>query len=286
MRFWTQEEINTLSEYYELMGLSVSEFISEFITKYPHRTETSVKNKIAKLKLKHTKSQISDIKSRLNSGDKNGMYGKEGPNKGLTKYNSERIKNSSKKISKTRKEMSELGLLPSTSGEKNGMFNKKPWNKGETKYTNNSLFEAGLKQSKYRKKYWASLSDDQKNKIIGDLSLAANKARKDTKIEIIVKEVLENLNLNFIKNFKCDRFIFDFYLIDYNFVIECQGDYWHGNSSYFEKLNEIQISNIERDKRKVEYLENNQIKSLFLWENEIYKHKKELKTIISNAINN
>ena len=110
--------------------------------------------------------------------------------------------------------------------------------------------------------------------------MAANKAKKDTKIEIIVKDTLEKLNIRFIKNHKCSRYIFDFYLIDYNFVIECQGDYWHGNPSYYNSLNEIQLKNVERDKRKIEYLETNNIPSLFMWENEIYKNKINLDKII------
>lgn len=282
--YWTKEEENELRYYYEDLGLSLSELYDIFIKNYPYRTLDSVKVKIVKLKLKHTEEQKSEIKSRLNSGDKNGMYGKEGPNKGLTKENSNRIKKASEKISKTRKENFKNGLL-STSGDKNGMFGKIPWNKGETKYTKLSLLEAGQKQSKIRKEYWKSLTDVEKDKIIGNLSLAANKARKDTKIEIIIKDVLDKLNINYIKNFRCDSYIFDFYLIDYNFVIECQGDYWHGNREFFNNLNEIQLKNIERDKNKTDYLEKNSIKSLYLWENEIYRFRENLDKIITDKIN-
>jgi len=283
--YWTKEEEDGLRHYYENLGLSVSEFYTDFIKKYRYRTIESVKIKIVKLKLRHTKEQKFQIKSRLTKGENNGMFGKEGPNKGLTKNNSERIKNSSEKISKTRKEMFKNGLLPSISGENNGMFGKNPWNKGLTKYTNNSLLEAGIKQSKFRKEYWSSLTDEQKDKIIGELSLAANKAKKDTKIEIIVRDILDSLDIKYVKNFKCDRYIFDFYLVDYNFVIECQGDYWHGNPEYFNNLNETQLKNLERDKRKVNYLKENNIKSLYLWENEIYRFKSYLDKIILDKIN-
>ena len=282
--YWTKEEEEELRYYYEYLGLSVSELYKDFIKKYPHRTLVSLKLKITKLNLRHDENQKFEVKSRLNIGENNGMFGKEGANKGLNKDNSERVKNSSDKISKTRKEMFKQGLI-STSGKNNGMFGKEPWNKGLTKYTSNSLLEAGLKQSKFRKEYWQSLTSEQKDKIIGELSLAANKAKKDTKIEIIVKEVLSELNINYVKNFRCNRYIFDFYLSDYNFVIECQGDYWHGNKEYFKELNEIQIKNIERDKNKIEYLDKNNIKSLFLWENEIYRFKQTLDKIILAKIN-
>jgi G:T-mismatch repair DNA endonuclease (very short patch repair protein) len=282
--YWTKEEEDELRYYYENLGLSVSEFYTNFIKKYPYRTIESLKIKIVKLKLRHTKEQKFQIKSRFTKGENNGMFGKEGPNKGLTKDNSERIKNSSEKISKTRKEMFKCGLL-SLSGENNGMFGKDPWNKGLTKYTHNSLLEAGLKQSRFRREYWESLSDEDKDKIIGDLSLAANKAKKDTKIEIIVKDTLDGLDIKYVKNFRCDRYIFDFYLTDFNFVIECQGDYWHGNPEYFNEINEIQLKNLERDKRKINYLQENNIKSLYLWENEIYKFKTNLDKIILDKIN-
>jgi G:T-mismatch repair DNA endonuclease (very short patch repair protein) len=280
---WSQKEINLLKYYYVDMGLSLSEFYEDFKLKYPLRTIVSVRVKIKKMKLRHSKEQILKIKSRLNSGEKNAMYGKVGPNKGLNKQNSERINNSSKKISETRKRMFKEGLL-NVSGDKNGMWGKEPWLKGKTKYTDNRLMESSKKISLIRKEKWNLLTQDEKDKKIGELSLAANKAKKDTKIEIIVLEKLEKMSIRYIKNYKCDRYIFDFYLVDYNFVIECQGDYWHGNTEYFSKLNEVQLKNIERDRNKIKYLNENKIKSLFLWENEIYRYREKLEEIILTAL--
>lgn len=282
--YWTKEEEDKLRYYYEELGLSLSELYNSFIEYYPNRTKTSVEVKINKLKLRHTKEQISNIKSRLNSGEGNGMFGKIGPNKGLTKENSERIRNSSMKISITLKKMFENVELD-RSGDKNGMYGKQSWSKGKTRYDDSRLVDNYNRKSISAKNRWSKLSDIEKDIRIGNLSLAANKAKKDTKIEVIIKNKLENMNINFTKNYRCDRYIFDFYLVDYNFVIECQGDYWHGNSEYFKILNEIQIKNIERDKNKIKYLEENKIKSLFLWENEIYKFKENLEEIILNKLN-
>ena len=102
---------------------------------------------------------------------------------------------------------------------------------------------------------------------------------------MIVKDKLERLNINFIKNYKQSRYIFDFYLVDYNLVIECQGDYWHGNKKYFNIPNDIQIKNIQRDENKIKYLQKNKIDSLFLWENEIHRDKDILEKIIQEKIN-
>ena len=282
--FWSEEEMNDLRKYYLEMGLSISEFYNDFVLKYPNRTTVGIEVKLGKMKLKHTKEQISELKSRLNSREKNGMYGKVGPNRGLTKQNSERMNIASKKLSETRKQMYENGLLD-VSGEKNGMYGKESWCKGQTKYTSEILRKSGRKLSLYKKEYWKTLSLEQKNVIIGNLTLAANKAKKDTRIEIIIKNTLEKMDINFIKNHKCNKYVFDFYLTDYNFVIECQGDYWHGNIEYFKKLNEIQLNNIKRDKNKIKYLKENEINSLFLWENEIYKNINKLDKIILEKIN-
>lgn len=282
--YWTKEEENDLKYYYEELGLSLSELFEKFIKKYPNRTKISIEVKIGKLKLRHTKEQIKNIKSRLNSGENNAMFGKVGPNKGLTKDNCERIKNASEKISKTRKKLFKDGIL-NYSGENNAMFGKESWCKGKTKYNNDIIKKASEKMSIIKKEYWKNLSQIEKDKIILRLSLAANKAKKDTKIELIIKNKLENMNIKFEKNYPRDKYIFDFYLVDYNFVIECQGDYWHGNPIFYSTLNKIQIDNKTRDFNKINYLENNNIPSLFLWENEIYKNKDILEKIIYEKIN-
>jgi len=283
--FWKEEEIKELKFLYEEKGLSLNELYDLFIEKYPNRTKTSLDVKIQKLKLRHTKEQIYEVKSRAREGEKNGMFGKESWSKGKTKYTHESLMSTSINSSITKKKMYSDGLLD-VSGEKNGMFGKESWSKGKTKYTHESLMSTSKKMSIISLNKWNNYSEEQKNIVIGNLTLAANKAKKDTKIELIIKEKLENLNINFIKNHRCSRYVFDFYLPDFNFVIECQGDYWHGNPDFFDELNHIQLKNIERDIRKKEYLKENNINNLFLWENEIYKYKNILEDIIIKSIKN
>lgn len=287
-KIWTEQEIKDLKYYYETQGMSISEFYDDFVSKYPNRTKISIEVKIGKLKLRHIKDQIFEIKSRLNKGQNNGMFGKIGPNNGLTKNNCDRIKIASEKMSKTKKQMYKDGVLD-VSKEKNGMFGKESWCKGKTKYTCKILENSGKKISILKKEHWKILSDEQKNNIIGKLTLAANKLKKDTKIEIIIKNTLQKMNIDFIKNYRYNngKYIFDFYLTKYNFVIECQGDYWHGNPEYFKELNDIQLKNIKRDINKINFLKENNIKFLFLWENDIYKNKNNLDIIINeNLLNN
>lgn len=286
-KFWSSEEIEYLKKLYEKDGLVLSEIYPIFIRKY-NRSKISLEVKIAKLKLKHTKKQLSEAKGRICKGEKNGMYGKKGPNKGLNKNNCERIKNAAKKISETRKEMYESGELIKPKGNKNPMYGIKAWNKGETKYTDKRIEKASVKMSVSRKKYWKSLTEEQQSEIIGNLTKYANMARKDTKIELLIKNSLENLNVKFIKNYKKSRYIFDFYLPDYNCIIECQGDYWHANPEIYEKskYTEQQKNNVERDKRKKEYIYKNKFESIFLWENYIHKHKNKLDVILLKILHN
>lgn len=278
-KFWTTEEINLLKQLYEHDGYSLIEIVPIFNEKF-NRTKPSIFNKINKLKLKHSTEQISKIKQRLNSGEKNGMFGIVSVNKGLNKNNSDRIKKASKKISKTRKKMYKLGQIPSLKGEGNPMFGKKSWNHGLTKHTDDRIKKASKKLSKTRKKIWESFSEDEKNEKIGKLTEIRNLCRKDTKIEIIIKNILENLNINFIKNYRKDNFVFDFWLTDYNLIIECNGDYWHGNDLFFKKLNETQIKNRERDQRKISYINDKKMEVIILWEHEILYNLEEVKNIL------
>jgi very-short-patch-repair endonuclease len=58
----------------------------------------------------------------------------------------------------------------------------------------------------------------------------------DTNIERILEEMLKKNQIRYQKQFiiqDCNH-CFDFYLPDYNLLLETDGDYWHGNISLFE----------------------------------------------------
>ena len=69
----------------------------------------------------------------------------------------------------------------------------------------------------------------------GKLKHLANLRQKprDTKIERLIREVLEQLKVNFDsgKTFQVDRIVAqpDFFLPEYNIAIECDGEYWHSS---------------------------------------------------------
>ena len=78
-------------------------------------------------------------------------------------------------------------------------------------------------------------------------------------------------------------FLMDFYVE--GIVIEIMGDYWHANPKFYKnELTLTQIKNIERDKRKIEYLKKHNISILILWEHDIKNNfieiEKNLKEIL------
>ena len=87
--------------------------------------------------------------------------------------------------------------------------------------------------------------------------------RKNQIIQKIERKVEEQLNKYKIKYFKqkpiCNaHFVVDFYLPEYELVIECNGDYWHS-------LEKAKI----RDKELEEYVISKGKDILWLWEHEI-----------------
>lgn len=269
-KLWKHEEEELLKKLYEIDGLSAIELYPFFIEKY-NRPFNGVKVKIGRLKLRHTKEQIKNIKSRLNKGELNGMFGKQSPMKGLTSKTSEIIRIKSEKLSKKRKELFISGVLKPMSGSTNPMFGSIPWNYGLTKYDDDRIFKIGLKISENKKIEWENKTDEEKRLIITRLNDAMIQTKKPTKIENKIECFLKDNDIKYIKNKRFDVFIFDFYLNDFNLVIECDGDYWHANPKIYvdKKLTEAQIKNIDRDKRKNTLLKTKSINFIRFWECDI-----------------
>ena len=64
----------------------------------------------------------------------------------------------------------------------------------------------------------------------------------NTSIQIAINDILDNLNINYQREYPLDYYSCDNFLIDYNIIIEVMGDYWHGSPlkynehSYFLKF--------------------------------------------------
>jgi very-short-patch-repair endonuclease len=123
---------------------------------------------------------------------------------------------------------------------------------------------------KYGKHSW-EIALDKLNKV------------KITSIEQKTKDILDKHKIKYKRNFKLsyideNKFcykVYDFYIIDHNVLIEVDGDYWHANPIYFNKLNETQQKNVDNDKFKNQLALDNGFKLLRYFETIINEDKFE-----------
>lgn len=94
-----------------------------------------------------------------------------------------------------------------------------------------------------------------------------------TNIERFVYNYLKQSNVSFKEQFIIPntRYVVDF-LIEEKYVLEVQGDYWHGNPNIYKIPNEIQLKNISHDKQKKLELLNLGYEVFYIWEEEIKNH--------------
>ncbi len=96
-----------------------------------------------------------------------------------------------------------------------------------------------------------------------------SKYGEDTSIEVKFETVLKNNNIEFVPQ-KAIRFInTDFFLPKYNLSVEVNGDYFHANPKLYPvPKNNIQVKNIEKDRRSKEIILGEKIHRLVIWETE------------------
>ena len=279
---WTAEELLLIKTFYE-SGLTVKETYKKYCEIFgENRTEGAIGLAIKRHKYKHTKEQTSKLKSLATKGEKNPMFGKKSWSFGLTKETNDSLKSTSIKRSIAMKQLYKDGVLKGWVS----MRGKSPWCKGLTSKTDERVKKIGEKLGIFSKERWKNYSQEEKDLVIGRMTQAANKRKNNTAIEHRTKVVLDDLQIEYVQQFRVKRFVMDFYIEKYNLVIECQGDYWHGNPEKFKTLNNVQLKNIERDKNKKIYLNDNNINFLFIWETDINKGNEALKKIILDFIEN
>lgn len=111
------------------------------------------------------------------------------------------------------------------------------------------------------------------------------KINRQTKPEKIVQSILDKYNIDYerekyIKHrtFRCD------FVVDNKYIIEVEGDYWHGNPRLFDEkdLNYVQKDRVWRDKNKFEYALNNNYNIIEIWEMDIYNKIEKVQDMIYN----
>jgi len=109
------------------------------------------------------------------------------------------------------------------------------------------------------------------------------------KIEQTVSTILARLNLPFKEQVAVDKYTVDF-LVDNKYIVECFGDFWHCNpqqytSSYYNKGKKKTAEEIwKRDKERKETFEQLGYKFLCIWESDIRRDPKIVKSKIKRYI--
>lgn len=165
----------------------------------------------------------------------------------------------------TRKKLSDIMKEKIESGEFNPI-SISPYIKGH------KIGMLGKKQSEYQKKtVGEKLKETRKTQIFPS---------KDTSIELKIQSFLTQLHIEFFTHkyiseinnaYQCDIFIPKQIGINQKTIIECDGDYWHGNINQYsiEKLSKRIKEQIQLDKERTAQLKEAGYKVIRLWEHEI-----------------
>lgn len=160
--------------------------------------------------------------------------------------------------------------------------------------SNNERFENHFCSNNCRKLWYSNIfSQDEKWKEISRIRavkiLEDGKIGTNTKPQIIINNILDELNINYINEKGFVYYAVDNYLIDKNLIIEVMGDFWHSNplKYNYENLREVQLKRIPKDKAKHTYISNYyNIEILYLWETDIINEYDKCKSLIDLYIKN
>jgi len=110
-----------------------------------------------------------------------------------------------------------------------------------------------------------------------------SQSRKRSKLEQFFDDLLVDMKFNFESSYSVDGYLFDFYLKDYNILIEVDGDWYHFNDKvHSPPLSPIQEQTIKNDKKKNKVAKENNITLLRFWE---YDIKNNLDDVVSKLKN-
>ena len=171
----------------------------------------------------------------------------------------EKVSNShSHKLNKDWKKNISKGMK----GKKKSEETKEKMKIAQKKNQNNK--NTRMKMSKSWKKQWNSLTKEEQLERLKPWLDAGHASihiyLNPSSIELKVKEQLDKYGIKYIqqKPINHGHFIVDFYLPEYQLVVECNGDYWH-NLPHRK----------ERDKELEKYVLSKGKDLLWLWEHEI-----------------
>jgi very-short-patch-repair endonuclease len=136
---------------------------------------------------------------------------------------------------------------------------------------------------------WERLTIEEKHKKLENFIKAGRKTR-DTKIELIIKNILDDIgmleNIDYEMHKDINGFNIDF-LVHNEFIIECYGDYWHKNPKYYN--DDKAVIKRTKDINKKEFLEAKGYIFINFWEEDIHNSidtiKQQLKIFFKDYFN-
>lgn len=187
---------------------------------------------------------------------------------GKTVSDETKVKISNKLKGHVTSEETKRKIGDSNRGNKNGMYGK-----SLKDFMVKEVYDQYLiNLSNGKKSWWQNYPDYKKDTWIERLREQRKHQilpTKDTSIEIKIKEFLDKLSIKYIQHkyimninhsYQCD-----FFLKDFNMVIECDGDYWHNYPNYRD-IDLIRTEELISQKYKVMRLWERDIKKLTLEE--------------------
>ena len=129
----------------------------------------------------------------------------------------------------------------------------------------------------------------EKSRIRAANILKENKQTLNTKPQIMINELLNEMNISYKNEETFKYYAVDNYLYNNNLIIEVMGDFWHSNPTKYklENLNKIQQNRVSKDKTKHTYIKNKyDIEILYLWESDIYNNIDLCRELILKYIDN
>lgn len=236
------------------------------------------------------------------SGEKNPFYGKKHSLETIKKISESNTGGKSRTggINNYNLWIEKYGL--EEANRRNALFLKKlsDLNSGE----NNHMYGVKMKpewiekSAKSRAEWRENLTEEEKLVISENMSRSQKKLIKDNpeqykawkikaakasakshirykinKLEEKVQSKLLDLGLiDFKYSVILNYYQFDFGNKKHRVLLEVQGDYWHGNENIYKEFNETQKYNKERDLKKIEFAEKNNMKLFHIWEEDINKN--------------
>jgi len=167
-------------------------------------------------------------------------------NKGLTKDDSDALKAISEKMKKENNPKRAKQISKSLKGRKHSKEHRENHKKSVAKY-------------------WAK----QENRDAARERRSKYKLNNKSKLEIKFEKMLKAFNFKFNYQFLFKSHRFDFYLPDYNILIEVDGDWWHCNPKKYKPIHESQLATIKNDKKKNQIAKDNNYKLIRFWEDDI-----------------